>query len=92
MSVKHDENHPSGEWQLQEAKNQLSSVVRMAAKEGPQTITSRGEPTAVLISFEDYKKLTKSRKSLSVFFAESPLHDVDLDLSRSQDLPREVDL
>lgn len=35
-------------WQLQEAKNKLSEVIRRAREEGPQTITVRGEPAAVV--------------------------------------------
>ena len=37
-------------WQLQEAKCKLSEVVERALSEGPQGITVRGEPAAVLIS------------------------------------------
>ena len=37
-------------WQLQEAKNRLSEVIRRARDEGPQTITVRGEPAAVVSS------------------------------------------
>jgi prevent-host-death family protein len=82
-----------GYWQLQEAKNRLSQVVNSARSEGPQTITLRGEPAAVVISIEEYKRiLSKPESSLSSFFAQSPLHDVELDLRRSTDLPREVDL
>lgn len=83
-----------GQWQLQEAKNRLSQVVSSARSEGPQTITLRGEPAAVVISIEEYRKMVGKPKtsSLSSFFAQSPLHDVELDLSRNTDLSREVDL
>jgi prevent-host-death family protein len=80
------------EWQLQEAKNRLSQVVDSALHDGPQTITLRGKPAAVVVSFEEFKKLTQPRTSLSQFFRQSPLHDVELDLDRSPDLGREVDL
>jgi prevent-host-death family protein len=80
------------EWQLQEAKNRLSQVVNSALHDGPQTITLRGKPAAVVVSFDDYRKLTLPRTGLSQFFRQSPLHDVELDLSRSADLPREVEL
>jgi prevent-host-death family protein len=77
-------------WQLQEAKNRLSQVVDSALHDGPQTITLRGKPAAVVIAFEEYRKLTLPRTVLSRFFKESPLHGVELDLGRSVDLPREV--
>ena len=80
------------EWQLQEAKNRLSQVVNSALHDGPQTITLRGKPAAVVVSFEEYRKLTLPRTGLSQFFRQSPLHDVELDLSRSADLPSEVEL
>ena len=82
-----------GHWQLQEAKNRLSQVVNSAKFDGPQTITLRGEPAAVVISIEEYKRMMgKPKTTLSSFFAQSPLHDVELDLGRSTDLSREVDL
>ena len=80
------------QWQLQEAKNRLSQVLESALHDGPQTITLRGKPAAVVVSFEEFSKLTQPRISLSQFFRQSPLHDVELDLSRSPDLPREVEL
>lgn len=89
---KSDRTPHDREWQLQEAKNRLSQVVNSALHDGPQTITLRGKPTAVVVSFEEYRKLTLPRIGLSQFFRQSPLHDVELDLSRSADLPREVEL
>jgi len=80
------------EWQLQEAKNRLSQVVDSALRDGPQTITLRGKPAAVVVSFDEYRKLTLPRTALSQFFRQSPLHDVELDISRSTDLSREVEL
>lgn len=80
------------EWQLQEAKNRLSQVVDGALHEGPQTITLRGKPAAVVVSFDEYRKLTLPRTRLSQFFRQSPLHGADFDLSRSADLSREVEL
>lgn len=80
------------EWQLQEAKNRLSQVVDQALHEGPQTITLRGKPAAVVVSFEEFRAMTAPRTGLSQFFRQSPLGDVDLDLGRSGDLAREVEL
>ncbi|PKN11257.1 MAG: type II toxin-antitoxin system prevent-host-death family antitoxin [Deltaproteobacteria bacterium HGW-Deltaproteobacteria-4] len=80
------------EWQLQEAKNRLSQVVNSALHDGPQTITLRGKPAAVVVSFEEYRQLTLPRTGLSQFFRQSPLHAVELDIGRSADLPREVEL
>lgn len=80
------------EWQLQEAKNRLSQLVNQAAQSGPQIITVRGKPAAILLSFEEYQRLTKPQTKLTDFFKKSPLCDVELDLERSAELPREVEL
>ena len=80
------------EWQLQEAKNRLSQVVDRALHDGPQTITLRGKPAAVVVSIEEYRKLTAPRTGLSQFFRQSPLRGVDLDIGRSTEPSREVEL
>lgn len=79
-------------WQLQEAKNKLSQVIDRAVRQGPQTITLRGKPTAIVVSAEDYRKLTRTEAPLSEFFGRSPLKGAALDLKRSKELPRIVEL
>ena len=79
-------------WQIQEAKQHFSRVVKMARQNGPQEITFRGEETAWLLSAEDYRKLRKTKGSLVEFFQGSPHRNVDLKLERRQDLPREIEL
>jgi antitoxin Phd len=79
-------------WQLQEAKARLSEVIRQASIEGPQTITMRGEPTAVVISKNEYEQLKHLRGSFVDFMRKSPLYGVDLDLKREQTLTREADI
>ncbi len=69
-------------WQLQEAKNKFSEVVNNALSAGPQLITRHGVEAVILISYEEYKRLTQAQKSLSAFFQDSPLAEADLDLSR----------
>ena len=89
---KKDRSPHDREWQLQEAKNRLSQVVDSALHDGPQTITLRGKPAAVVVSFDEYRKLTKPHTGLAQFFQQSPLNGIELDLSRSADLAREVEL
>jgi antitoxin Phd len=79
-------------WQLQEAKSRLSQVVDHALREGPQTITLRGKPAVVVVSFEEFQNLTCPSTSLREFFRQSPLYGTDLDLDRSKDVSREVPL
>lgn len=52
------------EWPLQDAKNQFSRLVRRAREEGPQVVTLRGAPAAVVVSAEDYAALRAGRPSL----------------------------
>jgi prevent-host-death family protein len=81
-----------GKWQLQQAKARLSEVVKQAISEGPQEITVRGKPTAVLLSREEYLRLIAPRPDFLAFMRKSPLLGVDLDLKRDRSTNREVDL
>jgi antitoxin Phd len=76
-------------WQLQEAKNKLSEVVEEALHHGPQVITRHGKHTAVVLAYDDYRKMLLSEKKLSEFFRESPLAGVDLDLGRDRSPARD---
>jgi prevent-host-death family protein len=71
-------------WQLQEAKNKFNKVVDNAIHDGPHLITKHGTEVAVVLSVEEYRKLTVSRKKLSDFFQESPLPGTELDLARDK--------
>lgn len=82
----------TAKWQLQEAKNRFSEVVRRARSEGPQVITLHGEDAAVVVSAKDYKKIVKPKGSLVEFLRGSPLAGVDLDLRRSRDTGRKIRL
>ncbi len=69
-------------WQLQEAKNKFSRVVKNALDSGPQIITKRGVEVAIVLSYAEYQRMLASRQRLSEFFRESPLVGVELDLTR----------
>jgi len=79
-------------WQLQDAKNRLSELVRKARAEGPQVITLRGRDAVVVVSANEFGKLSRPRGSLVDFFRKSPLAGVNLDLDRSRDTGRRIDL
>ena len=78
-------------WQLQDAKNRFSELVEKAINFGPQTVTKRGVEAVVVLSFDEYKKLTKPKSNLVDFFKNSPLHDIELDLERDKNLPRVIE-
>ena len=79
-------------WQLQEAKNRLSEVVRKAQHEGPQTITLHGKDAAVVVSAQHFASLPRRKGTLVDFFRKSPLVGVDLDVTRSRDTGRKIEL
>ena len=66
------------EWQLQDAKNRFSEVVQRARREGPQIVTLRGERAAVVLSSEDYDRLTADRPSLVDHLLTAPAWPDDL--------------
>lgn len=65
-----------------EATAELSELIAAADAGEPQIITKNGVGAAVLISYDDYRRLTARKKSLVEFLRESPLRDSDLDLTR----------
>ncbi|MFI6395755.1 type II toxin-antitoxin system Phd/YefM family antitoxin [Nonomuraea sp. NPDC050540] len=79
-------------WQLQEAKQRFSEVVRRAHDEGPQIVTRHGEDVAVIIDMAEYRRLKGQEPDFKKFLLEAPDWDDDLDFPRQRDLPREVDL
>ena len=80
-------------WQLQDAKNRLSEVVRKASDEGPQIITLRGEDAVVVLAADEYARIIRKPKlTLVNFLRKSPLGAVALDLERSSDTGRRVEL
>ncbi len=80
-------------WQLQEAKARFSELVRHCGRDGPQDITVRGEPAAVLLSRRDYERLRKGSKPRFVdFIRRSPLRGLDLRLDRTSSPARDIEL
>ncbi len=45
--------------------NQAASEAKRAANSGPVFITDRGRPAHVLLSFEDYQRLTRQRRNIA---------------------------
>lgn len=77
-------------WPLQNAKNQFGQVVELAQTKGPQTVTRHGEPVAVIVSADEFKKLARPKESVVEFFA--PLKGSGIQLARRRDLPRKLKL
>ena len=82
-------------WKLEDAKNQFSKLVQ-AARRHPQVVTRHGREEVVVLSVEKYRQLARQQLHLVEFVEVSPLADAlatrELELSRSRDLPREIEL
>ena len=79
-------------WQLQDAKNRFSEVVRKATEEGPQFVSKHGKESVVVLSIEDYRSLDSHGSSLIDFFQSSPLASVELDTKRDKSPSRDISL
>ena len=79
-------------WQLQEAKSKFSQLVEDAMHKEPQIVTKHGNKAVVVLSFEEYAKITKPKTDLVQFLRESPLTEISLEITRNKDVPRDIDL
>ena len=59
--------------------NQGASEAKRAANNGPVFITDRGRPAHVLMSFEDYQRLTKQRRNIADALAMPDIADIEFD-------------
>jgi prevent-host-death family protein len=71
--------------------NQDTSRAKKAASEGPVFITDRGKPAHVLLSIEEYQRITGKHRSIVDALAMPGLSDIEMEFPRSRDLPRSVD-
>jgi antitoxin Phd len=69
-----------GLWKLEAAKAAFSEVVRKAQSEGPQHVTVRGKEACVIVSAEDFRKLSglNQRPALADFLKDLDLKDIDV--------------
>lgn len=77
------------DWQVQEAKQRFSELIRRTLDEGPQTVTRHGQPVVVVVPAADYTG--SSGLSFKEFLLSGPSFE-DLDLTRDPAPMREIDL
>lgn len=63
--------------------NQDVTKAKKAAKEGPVFITDRGKPAHVLLSFEEYQKITQQRRNIADALAMPGIEDIEFNPPRA---------
>ena len=73
--------------------NQNTSRAKRAAAKGPVFITDRGKPAHVLLSIEEYRRLTEEQDSLIDRLGLPPgIEDIELEIPAMRDRARLADL
>lgn len=62
--------------------NQDVTRAKKAAKSGPVFITDRGKPAHVLLSIEEYLRLTKQRRNIADSLAMPDIADIEFEPPR----------
>jgi prevent-host-death family protein len=78
-------------WQLQEAKQKFSELVRRTLEEGPQVVTKHGEEVVVVVPVEEFRRMSGKKPTFKEYLLSGPDLSV-LDLERLKELPRDVEL
>lgn len=78
-------------WLLQDAKARFSELIR-ECENGPQVVSRHGKDEAVVVSIEEYKRLTGQKPNLVDFLRASPFYGEEISIQRDRSLPRDVKL
>lgn len=82
-------------WQLQDAKNRFSELVRRAEGGEPQAVTRHGQVVAYVVGAADWEALARPRRTVVDWLLSCPRaesQDEELVIERDCSLPREIDL
>lgn len=77
-------------WQVQEAKQRFSEVVRDAVSGDPQVITKHGREVAVVLSVDLFQRLTGPRLELADYLLHGPTSE-ELETTRDRSTMRDVE-
>ncbi len=77
-------------WQVQEAKQRFSELVRRTLEEGPQVVTRHGEEMVVVVSAEEFRRMSEQKMDFKEFLMSAPDLSV-LDLERPREMPRDIE-
>jgi prevent-host-death family protein len=85
-------------WQIQDAKQRFSEVIRAVGHDGPQIITRHGEDVAVIIDIAEYRRLTDPAVDLTHVLLGPPYLDdedasvfADVEAERKRDTGRAIE-
>ncbi|MEZ2219211.1 type II toxin-antitoxin system Phd/YefM family antitoxin [Rhizobium rhizogenes] len=81
------------QWPVQDAKAKFSEMLDASLEEGPQLVSKRGEPKAVLVSVSEWEALKKRAKpsAKDVLLAQEPRFELDIP-SRKEWVWRDINL
>ena len=85
-------------WQVQEAKQRFSEVLRAVRDEGPQTITRHGKEIAVVVDIDEYRRLAGPKRDFKDLMLGPPYNDgfaeimEEIVADRQNHVMREIDL
>jgi prevent-host-death family protein len=86
-------------WQIQDAKQRFSEMIRAVASDGPQVITRHGQDIAVVVEIGEYHRLTQPPADLTGILLGGPKLDdgvagvfAEIEAERKADFGRAADL
>lgn len=71
------------EWQLQEAKQRFSELIRAVETDGPQSVTRHGKGVAVVLDVDTFHRVAWEPADFKQFLTEGPSFD-DLEIERDE--------
>jgi prevent-host-death family protein len=78
-------------WQLQEAKQKFSELVRRTLEERPQVVTKHGKEVVMVVPAEEFRRIGEKKPDFKEFLLSGPDLSV-LDLELPKGLPRDIEL
>jgi hypothetical protein len=84
-------DHEKGIWQFQEAKAKLSEVLNRVDKNGQQVII-RNKKHFFIMDEKTYNDYIGARRSVMDVFLRCPHPEIELDLDRSKETLRDLEL
>jgi prevent-host-death family protein len=74
-------------WQLQDAKQRFSELVRETLEHGPQVVTRHGEEVVVVVPASEYRATQRHGRDFAEFLRSGPDFE-PLELGRRRQTPR----